>query len=180
MSALASAAQASVCAVFFATQGGGLSLVWQASLDQTALDLVHAAWARKREELEAGRMVRYGLALVWPLFDGPRLVALAYFNSAIEEFPTEASRADAALLAARLATMRPEIALSSYMATGLSQPGAVEEVKRDQIYVAVDACQGNVSLAARRLGLTRQALYLRAAKLDVDIAAIRVRYRGRK
>lgn len=169
-----------MCGLFGPKQGGGLSLWWQAGLDQTALDLVHAAWARKRDVLDSGRMVRYGPALVWPLFDGPRLVALAYFNPAVEDFPGEASRADAAVLTSRLASVPAVGTLSSYLATGLSSADVVEEVMRDQIHVALEACAGNISMAARQLELSRQAFYLRAAKFNIDLQEIRNRIRGRK
>lgn len=173
--ALGRAAGASVCALFIPRQQAGLALVCQESLDQVALDIAHGAWARRREDFEAGRAARYGQALVLPLFDGPRLVGIGYFNPAGDAFPDEEARADTALVAARLAQVRPAGGYSSYAATGLSGPDAIDDVFRDQLAVILDGAEGNVSMAARQVGLTRQALYNRADKLGVDLSTFRKR-----
>jgi hypothetical protein len=173
--ALARAAEAAVCAVFIPRKQAGLALVCQDALDQTALDVVHGAWARRREDFEAGRLVRYGQALIWPLFLGPRLVGIGYFNPARDEFPDGVARGHAALMAERLAEMRPAGAYSSYMATGLSGRDAIDDVLRDQLAVILDGAEGNVSMAARQVGMTRQAIYNRADRLGMDVTTFRKR-----
>lgn len=179
MRALAKAAGASVWALFV-PRPTGLTLACQDDLDQKTLDLSNSAWARKREMLEAGQPVRFGVALVCPLFDGPNLVGIAYFNPAEESFPNEDSRVDAALVAARISTTQVQRGRGSYLVAGVSQTGFVMEAMRDEIAIALTEAEGNVSLAARRMGLTRQGLYHRAGNLDIDVASIRARFRGKK
>jgi hypothetical protein len=179
MQALANAAGASVCALFV-PRPTGLILACQNDLDQKTLDITHSAWARKREVLEAGHPVRFGVALVCPLFDGPNLVGIAYFNPADESFPNEESRADAALVAARLSTWQGQAGRSSYLTAGLSQSDRVMELMRDEVAIALNEAAGNVSSAARRLGLTRQGLYHRAGILGIDLTTFRARFRGKK
>jgi hypothetical protein len=179
MQALARAAGASVCALFV-PRPTGLILACQDELDQKTLDITNSAWARRRELLEAGHPVRFGVALVYPLFDGPNLVGIAYFNSADEAFPNEESRADAALVAARLNAWQVQAGRGSYLTTGLSPTGFVVEAMRDEIAIALNDAEGNVSSAARRLGLTRQGLYHRADSLGIDLTAFRARFRRKK
>ena len=45
---------------------------------------------------------------------------------------------------------------------------AVEQVERDLIQTALDRSSGNISEAARTLGLTRRGLYLKLRRLGLD------------
>lgn len=157
----------------------GLALVTQIEMDQQAWDIPHALWARKREQLEAGHIERYGFALVWPLFDGPKLVGLVYLNHARDGFPDEKSREDAALLAARTASLNISVMLNSYLTTRLLDPSAVEELQRDQVAVSLDFAGGNLSAAARQLGLSRQAFHARAVRYGIDPSMFKKRRRGK-
>jgi hypothetical protein len=179
MQALAMAAGASVCALFV-PRPSGLILACQDELDQKTLDITHSAWARQREALEAGHSVRFGVALVCPLFDGPNLAGIAYFNPADESFPNEESRADAALVAARMSAWQVQRDRRSYLGAGLTQAGVVTEAMRDEVAIALNEAEGNVASAARRLGITRQGLYHRADNLGIDLMAFRARFRGKK
>ncbi|MDE6825804.1 MAG: sigma-54-dependent Fis family transcriptional regulator, partial [Paramuribaculum sp.] len=55
------------------------------------------------------------------------------------------------------------------LGTGVVRPEAttLDAVERDKIMAVLEA-EGNVSRAAKALGLTRQALYRRMAKLGID------------
>jgi DNA-binding NtrC family response regulator len=46
--------------------------------------------------------------------------------------------------------------------------GAIEQVERDMIRAALDRATGNISEAARMLGLTRRGLYLKLKRLGLD------------
>ena len=49
-----------------------------------------------------------------------------------------------------------------------SLAGAVEELERDLIQAALDRSRGNISEAARTLGLTRRGLYLKLRRLGLE------------
>lgn len=166
--------------VLYAPRPKGLALVAQIEIDQRAVDMVHVAWARKREQLEAGMIVAYGLSLVWPLFDGPHLVGLLYLDQAPDGFPDEKSRATAAVLAARLTTVTVASVVNSYFTTRLADPNLLDELVRDQTAVCLDANGGNVTQAARQLGISRQALHARAAKFGLDLDLFKQRHRRKR
>ena len=48
---------------------------------------------------------------------------------------------------------------------------AIEQVERELIQAALDGSSGNISQAARVLGLTRRGLYLKLRRLGLDAAA---------
>ena len=52
--------------------------------------------------------------------------------------------------------------------TGQTLAGAVEQVERDLIQDALSEATGNISEAARILGLTRRGLYLKLQRLGLD------------
>jgi DNA-binding NtrC family response regulator len=58
---------------------------------------------------------------------------------------------------------------SSRSATNLAN--AIEEVERDLIQAALNEAAGNISQAARTLGLTRRGLYLKLKRLGFDAPA---------
>lgn len=176
LSTLAEAAGASRAALF-APRQSSLVLVVQIELNQQAWDIPHLLWARRREKLEAGSIERYGFTLVWPLFDAGKLVGLVYLDHARDGFPDERSREDAALLATRVASLTVSASLNSYLTTGLLDPGAVHELQRDQIVVSLEATGGNLSAAARHLGLSRQAFHARAVRYGVDPEVFKKRRR---
>ena len=165
--------------MLFAPRPVGLALVAQIEMDQQAWDIPHALWARKREQLEAGSIEGYGFALFWPLFDGPKLVGLIYLDHARDGFPDQKSREDAALLAARMASLNVTVMLNSYLTTRFLDPGAVEELQRDQVAVSLDFAGGNLSAAARQLGLSRQAFHARVVRHGIDPSVFKKRRRSR-
>jgi DNA-binding NtrC family response regulator len=48
---------------------------------------------------------------------------------------------------------------------------AIEQVEREFIQTALDRASGNISEAARNLGLTRRGLYLKLRRLGLDAGA---------
>ena len=76
--------------------------------------------------------------------------------------------------------LSPEIGATSLSTTTpTARPGttpanlatAIEQVERDLIHAALDRSAGNISEAARTLGLTRRGLYLKLRRLGFDAAA---------
>jgi DNA-binding NtrC family response regulator len=51
---------------------------------------------------------------------------------------------------------------------GQTLAGAVEQVEREFIQEAIEKATGNISEAARNLGLTRRGLYLKLRRLGLD------------
>lgn len=166
--------------VLFAPRDTGLTMVVQHEVTQAALDLAHSAWMRKRELLQAGSVVRYGRAVVWPLFDGPKLVALVYLDAAPAQFPDDEAREHGSDLILRLRRLNPPSPVATYLATGLSLADAFEEVQRDQLALALELYHGNVTAAARLLGVTRETIYKRAHRLGLDIPTFRARRAPRR
>ncbi len=165
--------------VLFVPRDAGPALVAYHDVTQAALDIAHSVWARKREELRAGRIVSYGHAVVWPLFDGPELAAFLYLDRTPPDFPDDDSRAHGADITARLRRVLLPSRVATYLATGLSLAEAADEVERDRLVMALDLCGGNVTAAARHLGITRETLYKRAHRLEVEIRKVRQRRLGR-
>jgi hypothetical protein len=157
----------------FAPRDTGLALVTHCDVDQTALDLAQAGWARRREHLRAGRLVRYGRTVLWPLFDGPSLVALVYLDQVNEDFPNAECRGAGEQLRLRLARMQMPSPVGTYLAAGLSFIDAAEAVLRDQLAMALDVLDGNVSAVARRLRVTRETVYARAERFGLDVESFR-------
>ncbi len=161
--------------VLFVPRDAGPALVAYHDVTQSALDIAHSVWARRREDLRAGRIVPYGHAAVWPLFDGPELAAFLYLDRIPADFPDDDSRAHAADITARLRRLIVPSRVATYLATGLSLAEAADEVERDRLVMALDLCGGNVAAAARHLGIARETLYKRAHRLDVEIHKLRQR-----
>jgi hydrogenase-4 transcriptional activator len=80
------------------------------------------------------------------------------------------------------AHLSPEIVATRVPATGDGAPPrlsraepnlalAVEQIERDMIQAALDRSVGNISEAARELGLTRRGLYLKLRRLGLDSRA---------
>jgi DNA-binding NtrC family response regulator len=55
--------------------------------------------------------------------------------------------------------------------TGTNLAAAIEQVERDMIRSALDRATGNISEAARMLGLTRRGLYLKLRRLGLDTSS---------
>jgi hypothetical protein len=167
------------CAVLFVARDTGPVLAVRQEVPPAAMDLVSSAWARKRELLQAGRLVPYGDSVIWPLFDGPKLVALVYLDRVRSGFPNDECRQNGADITDRLRRINPPSLMGSYLAAGLSLTEATQEVARDQLATALALANGNVTGAARLLGITRETVYKRAHRLDLDIKGFRVRFRRR-
>lgn len=173
---LAEAAGAT-CAVLFTPRSTGLALVAQVDVDQLAFDIANGTWTRRRDALERGEILRKGSAVLWPLFDGRDMKGLVYLNRAPEDFPDEKSREDGAVLAARLARATVPLPASSYLTTRLIDPNVTDEVLADQLALMLELQGGNISAVARRLGISRVAVYARAERFGVDIHKYRRRPR---
>ena len=53
--------------------------------------------------------------------------------------------------------------------TGSTLSAILEAVEKDEIQSALEACQGDTSLASERLGVSRPTLYRRIKNLDIDL-----------
>jgi DNA-binding NtrC family response regulator len=70
------------------------------------------------------------------------------------------------------ATSLPSATATTRQARGPANLAAVvEQVERDLIQAALDRTGGNISEAARSLGLTRRGLYLKLRRLGFDSRA---------
>lgn len=161
----------------FAPRGPGLTLVANHDVDHVAMELATAAWARKRERLERGEVLPYGGATIWPLFDGPTLVAFVYLSVASDDFPTAEMRRLGADIVERLRGVNVPTATTAYVARGMSLAEAQEEAVRDAMITVLERLNGNATAAAAVLGISRETLYSRADRLSIDIPAFRKRTR---
>lgn len=159
--------------IVFAQRGEGLAFVAQCNINQIGMDLAYACWARRRADLKAGRLVRYGRAVVWPLFRGPELAAFIYLDHAHENFPSPASQQDALRLLQRMADSRVASPAASYLAAGLGFAKAGDQFQADQLALALESTGGNVTAAAGLLQISRETVYARAEEHDIDIDRIR-------
>ena len=89
-------------AALFVPEAADLRLVADCDLCEADLDIVQAGWQRYRADLSAGRVVRIGQAVLWAVFQGPRLAAVVYLDQAADSFPNDSQQGDGARLAARL------------------------------------------------------------------------------
>lgn len=167
------------CGVLFATRESGPVLADRFEVDQTALSIVYSAWARRRHELQAGAILRYGTAVIWPLFDGPQLVALVYLDRVAATFPDDGARHLADDIRDRLRGLTTTT-LSSYLAVGVNALEAGLEVQRDHLMMALDFHHYNVAAVALLFGVARDTIYRRADRLGIDILEERRRHAGRR
>ncbi len=151
----------------------GLVLITQYGIDQVGIDLAQMLWARRRAELERGEIARRGAAMLWPLFDGPELVGAIFFDHAPSAFPDEASRADAASMATRLHRVYMPYAETSYLEARPTQAKALDDFLETQLIMALIRWAGNVAAVSRSLGISRETVYTRAARYDIDITEFR-------
>lgn len=165
------------CAALYAPASGGLSLVKQVGLDQAASDLVFAAWAKHEARLSAGQPVRYGVAVFRPLFDKRerKLVAVLFLDHMADDFPEDLWLDVCGRIVRLMQFVEPTNPIATYLACGLNYIDAVAELERDRLAVALRQTDGNVSAAARRLGICRDTVYVRAAQLGMDVRAFRLR-----
>lgn len=167
------------CGVLFATQESGPVLADRFEVDQVALSIVYSAWARRRHELQAGAILRYGTAVIWPLFDGPQLVALVYLDRASGAFPDDGARQLADDIRDRLRGTITNT-LSTYLAVGVNAIQAGFEVQRDHLMLTLDFYHYNVAAVAQLFGVSRDTIYRRADRLGIDIMEERRRHAGRR
>lgn len=163
----------------FVPRGDGLVFVVQRHLHQPGLDLAYACWARRRDDLKAGRIVRYGRTLAWPQFIGPELVGFIYIDQAREDFVPETMTEQDAL---RLVRCLPRVVspAASYVAAGLSFADATDEFEADQLAMALESTGGNVTATAGLLKVNRETVYARAEEYNIDIDLIRERRKRKK
>jgi DNA-binding NtrC family response regulator len=69
----------------------------------------------------------------------------------------------------RIPSMMPAVPSRGRPAANLAS--AIEQVERDMIQAALDRAAGNISEAARALGLTRRGLYLKLRRLGLESTA---------
>jgi hypothetical protein len=163
-------------AAVFAPTGTGLALAAQWALDQAALDIAHSGWARHRAELTAGKTVRYGQAVLWPLFSSGRDVcALVYLDKAPADFPDERGRANGAAIAAWMPNVKVPTPGTTYMASRLAHVEVVAEILADQLALLLRFFRGNVSAVANHLGVARMTVYDRIGRYQLDLAEFRPR-----
>ncbi len=85
--------------------------------------------------------------------------------------PIDTSHLSSEILATRLPDPSTAPASRPTRISGQTLAGAVEQMERDLIQEALVAATGNVSEAARILGLTRRGLYLKLRRLGLDARA---------
>ncbi len=161
-------------AAVYVPRNGSLALVVQMKLDQAVSDLVLAAWASHRPEFNAAKTVRYGTTAIRPLFQDGRLMALVFLNKTSEQPPTK-SQLDVYTrmlpLIERAGTPSP---IGSYLACGLAYIDAARELDRDHLAIVLSQVNGNVAAAARRLGVCRATVYLRAERTGLVVSTFRL------
>lgn len=162
-------------AALFVRDEKRLLLAAQRDIDQQGLDAVQAAWAHKRSRLHAGEIVRHPRAVIAPLLDGARLLALVYLDRAAPDYPDAEDRLDEADV---VACLRPRPQASSVRhGASLSPAEATEENERERLALALDHWNGNVAAVAHDLKVARQTVYQRAARLGLAIEPFRSRRR---
>ena len=82
--------------------------------------------------------------------------------------PIDTTYVSPEILATELAEAAGSPALPRSRPVGQTLAGAVEQVEREFIQDALHATSGNISEAARRLGLTRRGLYLKLKRLGFE------------
>jgi len=156
----------------WSSRGEDIELVLGESFTQTTLKQAHRVWAEFRAELTEGREIfdegtsfvplRLGLELVGMLVIGGRIpqdgASRAFFDQLSGEF-------------ARIARQSPEAAefpeLLTVPLVRFEQPGGSEAVKRAELLAILKRSNWNFTLAAERLGVTRQTIYNRCRALDI-------------
>ncbi len=164
----------------FAPSGKGLSLLAQKNIDQSGLDIAHACWVRQRREIDAARPFLYGCALLWPLFDGPELKALLYLDRVREGFPDDTSREDARRLLRIMTNVRVGSPVAAYLDAGIVATKVADSFLADQLAMALQGANGNVTSAARALGISRETVYERVDRFGIDLETFRPRRRGHR
>jgi DNA-binding NtrC family response regulator len=176
LKAAAALAEAHVAALFVPGPERTLALRAAVDLDQAGIDSSGFAWSSHEQALRAGTLTRVGQGIVWPLLLDGTLVALMYLDTAHPTFPEPHEQSHARVLAERVRALERPRALGPYLA-GVASPAA--ELRR-QLEVVLRQVAGNVSAAARVLGVNRDTIYERAGRLAVDLTAFRPRALGRR
>jgi hypothetical protein len=174
LKAAAALAEAQVAALFVPARDGSLELRAGESLDQAGIDCARIAWAGHQAELRRGITQRMGVSVVWPILLGTELVAVVYLDQVHAGFPEQHQESHARVLAERVRTLAMPKALGPYIAALADRRSDV----RRQLEVALRQVAGNVSAAARVLGVNRDTIYERAARFSIDLAAFRPLRRG--
>lgn len=170
---LADHAGSESCALFMPRQFG-LGLVAHTHVDQLTLDVVNGVWVRNQEKLEEGSTVAFGSALVWPLFDNRKLVGVLFLDKAAPTFAEdEDARTCVGEIVARLRRIVPPTLFNNYLAIGLTLIDARREAERDQLIMALRVAGGKIRATARLLRVTRETIYQRAAKFEIDLDAFK-------
>lgn len=164
----------------FAPRASALTLVANHDVDHLAMELSTGAWLRKRDLLERGEVLSYGGATIWPLFDGPALVAFVYLSVAPHDFPNPEVYRLGVDIVERLRGVNVPTATTAYVVRGLSLAQAKEEAVRDAMIIMLERLNGNATAAAAMLGISRETLYSRADRLGIDIQTFRKRTRRGK
>ncbi len=167
--AAAALAEAQVAALFVPTPDGALELKAQRELDQAGWDVTHVSWRMQQRALREGQIVRVGTALVWPLRAEREVVAVVYLDQAHAGFPEEHERLHGRVLLERVRSLGRPHPLGPYVASVASP----EAEQRRQLEVVLRQVAGNVAAAARVLGVNRDTIYERAARLAVRLSEFR-------
>ena len=155
-------------AAVFAVDGERLTLFTGRGFDVGAVNAVQEAWASRRSELAAGRVLRDANAradyAVAPLVEGGSVVALLYLDviagadwsaldtSSLAAFGVAIAQA---VIAAASAPPAPS-AIQAY----LSQTSD-EDIARERLLLLLAQNEWNISRVARLMGVTRRTIYLR-------------------
>lgn len=172
LKALQEAAHAGQAALL-AVRNSGLVLITQHGLDQVGIDLAQVLWIRRQADVQRGQIVWRGPALLWPLFDGPDLVGAIFLDHAPSTFPDDASRADGAAMATRLRRVYLPYPETSYLEARPTQARALDDFLEDQLVIQLMRWGGNVAAVSRSLGVSRETVYTRAERYNIDITEFR-------
>jgi hypothetical protein len=174
--ALCQFADARVAAVFLPGDTRPPRLLVQEGLDQEGYDVVHAAWAERRESLERGIAAHYGPRVVRPVTRAGRLVGLLHMDrepAGLFDHP-EARR-----LIDQIAEWLAAPSHGQAVVRRLAQYDP-RETLRQQLEAGLTMAGGNITALAEVLGVERQTIYNRARKLGIDFDTFRFRPRRRK
>jgi transcriptional regulator of acetoin/glycerol metabolism len=169
LKAAAALAEAHVAALFVPGPERTLDLRAGVDLDQAGIDSAGVVWSNHEQTLREGALTRLGQAIVWPLLLDGTLVALMYLDTAHADFPEPHEQSHGRVLAERVRALERPRALGPYLA-GIASPAA--DLRR-QLEVVLRQVAGNVSAAARVLGVNRDTIYERAARLALDLPSFR-------
>ena len=172
----------------FAAADERLTLFASRGIDQHVLDAVETLWQRAKGQLKSGSPVYVpdcradrGLAsqapggpasvAMFPVFDGDRLVALLYVDSALPHFcpPSDIERLRR-FSRVLVGAVRPDAAEAPLKPTGWEaylERTPVPDIERQKLLLLLNRNEWNIARVARLMGVTRRTIYLRLQRYNI-------------